>query len=85
MRVPYFTLAATAAAKTPNFVDSFNEVRKSSSRHCAPNEERDTTKGGAFPEGFIWCAATASFQIEGAWDEGFKLFFEISKYVNEQN
>ena len=84
MRVPYFTLAATGAAKTPNFVDSFNEEpdyhRKSSSRHCAPNEERDTTKGGAFPEGFIWCAATASFQIEGAWNQGsliLKFYFKI--------
>jgi len=64
MRVPYFGLAV--AVKTPSFE---NQSKESSSRHCAPNKERDKTEGGAFPEGFIWCAATASFQIEGAWDE----------------
>ena len=25
---------------------------------------------GTFPEGFLWSTATASYQIEGAWNEG---------------
>ena len=24
---------------------------------------------GTFPEGFVWSTATASYQIEGAWNE----------------
>ena len=38
------------------------------SRHCAFNAERDNIPGGTFPTGFKWSCATASYQIEGAWD-----------------
>merc|ERR1719431_286646 len=54
-------------------------VIEGSSRHCAENKERDNIPGGFFPDNFLWCAATASFQIEGGvkqdgrgdsiWDE----------------
>ena len=55
-----------ALAKTPTFIRSFDSIeRKSDSQHCAPNAERDNTPGGKFPDGFIWCAATAAYQIEG--------------------
>ena len=30
--------------------------------------ERDAFLYGTFPEGFVWSAATSSYQIEGAWD-----------------
>lgn len=28
----------------------------------------DTITYGSFPPGFIWAAATASYQVEGAWN-----------------
>ncbi|XP_041467641.1 lactase-phlorizin hydrolase-like [Lytechinus variegatus] len=31
--------------------------------------DRDAFLYGTFPEGFIWSSATASYQIEGAWNE----------------
>ena len=34
-----------------------------------PIQERDTYTGGEFPTGFKWSAATASYQIEGGWDQ----------------
>ena len=36
---------------------------------CDPLFDRDTFKGGKFPDGFLWSAATASYQVEGAWRE----------------
>ena len=58
---------AVALAKTPTFIRSFDSVELKSevSKNCAPNAERDNTPGGKFPDGFIWCAATAAYQIEG--------------------
>jgi len=38
------------------------------SRHCAFNAERDNIPGGTFPTDFKWSCATASYQIEGAWN-----------------
>ena len=34
----------------------------------------DTLTYGTFPQGFIWAAATASYQVEGAWNVDGKLF-----------
>lgn len=34
-----------------------------------PYKDRDTYTGGSFPPGFKWSAATASYQIEGGWDQ----------------
>ena len=36
---------------------------------CEYTKERDTFTGGAFPKDFIWSLATASYQIEGAWNK----------------
>ena len=38
-------------------------------RHYAANAERDRIPGGQFPDGFKWSCATASYQIEGAWEQ----------------
>merc|ERR1712131_194445 len=81
MRIPYFALVT---AKTPGFIESFREAdTKARSVHCDPNIERDTTTGGPFPSEFIWCAATASYQIEGAFDEdnrGSSIWDDFSHY-----
>ena len=34
-----------------------------------PAQQFDTISGGTFPKGFFWGTATASYQIEGAWNE----------------
>jgi hypothetical protein len=34
----------------------------------------DTITYGSFPPGFIWAAATASYQVEGAWNVDGDLF-----------
>ena len=33
------------------------------------NHASDAPSAQAFPEGFLWGTATASYQIEGAWNE----------------
>ncbi|XP_072032581.1 cytosolic beta-glucosidase-like [Amphiura filiformis] len=55
-------LALVFAADDPVFIypDVFNDP------------ERDAFMFGKFPKGFIWSAATSSYQIEGAWDVGGK-------------
>ena len=37
----------------------------------------DTMTYGTFPTGFIWAAATASYQVEGAWNVDGNFFFKI--------
>jgi len=53
------------------------------SRHCAFSAERDNIPGGSFPAGFKWSCATASYQIEGAWNKdgkGLNIWDEFSHY-----
>jgi len=38
----------------------------------------DTLTYGTFPQGFIWAAATASYQVEGAWNVDGKLLLVIT-------
>ncbi len=37
--------------------------------NCFYKAERDDFAGGKFPDNFEWSLATASYQIEGGWDE----------------
>jgi 6-phospho-beta-glucosidase len=34
-----------------------------------------------FPKGFLWGAASAAYQVEGAWDEGGKGVSNWDKFV----
>ena len=39
---------------------------------CNYDPDRDNFPGGHFPDDFRWSLATASYQIEGAWEEDVK-------------
>src|SRR5258707_540949 len=45
------------------------EVTLSILDHTNPQAEEDSTEAGIFPSDFLWGAATASYQIEGAVNE----------------
>ena len=47
----------------------------------------DDLKYGKFPDGFLWGAATAAYQVEGAWNEdgkGLSIYDVITHAVPEQ-
>ena len=44
-----------------------------------PEEEEDEFLYGTFPEGFTWGVATASYQIEGAWNVSGMFFFSFRR------
>ena len=63
-------LGAGAAAGVPAFFSGCNSPSKASaSREGVPAQLLDLSTGGTFPKGFFWGTATASYQIEGAWNE----------------
>ncbi len=35
---------------------------------CGSSEYEDEFYYGTFPDGFLWSTATASYQVEGAWN-----------------
>lgn len=41
----------------------------------APNEEKEVQYHKAFQSGFVMSAASASYQVEGAWNENSKLLY----------
>ena len=54
----------------PAFFSGCNGPSKASaSREGVPAQPFDLSTGGTFPKGFFWGTATASYQIEGAWNE----------------
>jgi len=50
---------------------------------CGLTMAQDDFLYGTFPDGFIWGAATAAYQIEGAWNENGELNL-ICFFVNYQ-
>ena len=63
-------LGAGAAAGLPVLFSGCNSPSKASaSPECVPAQLLDLSAGGTFPKGFFWGTATASYQIEGAWNE----------------
>lgn len=41
----------------------------------APNEEKEAQYHKSFPSGFVIGAASASYQVEGAWNKNSKLLY----------
>ena len=63
-------LGAGAAAGVPALFSGCNGPSKASaSPEGVPAQLLDLSAGGTFPKGFFWGTATASYQIEGAWNE----------------
>jgi beta-glucosidase len=67
----YSALGAGAAALPPAFFSACSVSSKSSTAGSAdsPHPRFDLPGGAAFPKGFFWGPATASYQIEGGWKE----------------
>jgi beta-glucosidase len=64
-------LGAGAAAGLPAILSGCSGSSKASTRssNSAPIHQFGTSSDIAFPKGFFWGTATASYQIEGAWNE----------------
>jgi beta-glucosidase len=63
-------LGAGAAAGLPvSFSGCKGPSKASASPEVVPAQLLDLSAGGTFPKGFFWGTATASYQIEGAWNE----------------
>jgi beta-glucosidase len=63
-------LGAGAAAGLPvSFSGCKGPSKASASPEGVPAQLLDLSAGGTFPKGFFWGTATASYQIEGAWNE----------------
>jgi beta-glucosidase len=63
-------LGVGAAAGVPALFSGCNGPSKASaSPEGVPAQLLDLSAGGTFPKGFFWGTATASYQIEGAWNE----------------
>ena len=54
------------------FLASFSVALAERSRNCDQDPNRDNVPSGSFDENFWFSCATASYQIEGAWDSGNK-------------
>ena len=54
------------------FLTSLSVALAERSRHCDPDPDRDNIPAGKFDYDFWFSCATASYQIEGAWNQGNK-------------
>jgi beta-glucosidase len=62
-------LGAGAAAGLPALLSGCNGSKASAPVVSVPAQRFDLSAGAAFPKGFFWGTATASYQVEGAWNE----------------